>query len=43
MRYPLTAKAVGDKLRALGCEQEQRGSGRTRGWRGIGLLTEREG
>jgi len=43
VRYPLTAKAVGDKLRALGCEQEQRGSGRTRGWRGIGLLTEREG
>lgn len=43
VRHPLTAKAVGDKLRALGCEQEQRGSGRTRGWRGIGLLTEREG
>jgi len=43
VRYPLTAKAVGDKLRALGCEQEQRGSGRTRGWRGIGLWTEREG
>jgi len=40
VRYPLTAKAVADKLRALGCEDARQGQPQQRGWRGIGLLAE---
>lgn len=43
VRYPLNNNKVAEKLRSLGCEPEQHPTSRTRGWRGIGLLTEREG
>lgn len=43
LRHTLPNKQVGEKLRAMGCEQQQRGTARTRGWTGIGLLNDREG
>lgn len=43
VRYTLNANKVAERLRALDCVPEQHPTSRTRGWRGVGLLTEREG
>jgi len=43
VRYTLNANKVAEKLRSLGCDPAQHPTSRTRGWRGIGLLTAREG
>lgn len=43
VRFTLNAKKVAERLRALGCVPEQHPSSRTRGWRGVGIQTEREG
>lgn len=38
LRHTLTGKQVGEKLRAMGCQDTRQGQPQKRGWRGIGLL-----
>lgn len=38
LRHTLPSKQVGEKLRAMGCQDTRQGQPQKRGWRGIGLL-----